>query len=77
MNTMHLDKHFLLEAKLGPNEWFPVWEVYPHSGLHRSFACPEEAHRAKSKLKSLLLGAWKGKYHKRPIRIRAVERIAD
>ena len=77
MESMHGERCFLLEAKLGPNEWCPIGEVYPHSGVHGPFAIREDADQAKSKLKSLLLGAWKGKYRKRPIRIRAVERIAN
>ncbi len=65
---------FVLEARLGPNEWRCVCDVYPQADLIPQYDDHELASRAKSRLKSLLLGPWKNRYRKKPIRIRKVSR---
>jgi hypothetical protein len=63
---------FVLEAKLGPNDWCSVGDVYPQVELSSYYCNHESARLAKSKLKTLLLGFYKGRYRKKPIRIREV-----
>lgn len=65
-------KLFILEAKLGPHEWRAVCDVYPHADCSSCYDNQDEARRAKSSLKTLLLGPWKGRYRKKPIRIREI-----
>ncbi|MGD8387093.1 MAG: hypothetical protein PVG49_08120 [Desulfobacteraceae bacterium] len=63
---------FVLEAKVGPNAWQNIQEVYPDLHLGGTYLEREEAHLVKASLKTLLLGAWKGRLKKRPVRIREV-----
>ena len=65
---------YVLEAKLAPNYWERVDKVYPEiEGLRAYYDSKEDAHLAKSSLKSLLAGKLKGSLEKRPIRIRKVK----
>lgn len=63
---------FVLEAKTGPNEWQNIQEAYPDLHLAGTYLEREEAHLAKASLKSLLLGPWKGRLKKHPVRVREV-----
>ncbi len=68
------DELYVIEAKLGPNNWERVDRVYPEiEGLKAYYTSKEDAHLAKSSLKSLLSGRLKGTLKKRPIRIRKVK----
>ena len=63
---------FVLEAKTAANQWDAVREVYPDADLTAYFCDKASAHLAKSALKSLLLGKWKNRFRKHPLRIREV-----
>ena len=60
---------FVLEAKVAPNEWKSVDQVYGPGGTPALHVDRESAHEAKTALKSMLIsGAVKAR--KYPIRIR-------
>jgi len=63
---------FALEAKIGPNRWVCIREVYPQTRLAPFYADREAAHLAKSALKTLLAGKWRKRFKKHPNRIRAL-----
>lgn len=63
---------FVLEAKTAPNQWQCIREVYPQTDLAPYYCDKEESKLAKSALKSLLLGIWKQRFKKYPIRIREI-----
>ena len=63
---------FVLEAKTAPNQWVNIAAVYPQDEMPGVFHHREEAASAKSALKTLLAGKWKGRYKKHPIRVREV-----
>ncbi|HDM77609.1 MAG TPA: hypothetical protein ENG51_14230 [Deltaproteobacteria bacterium] len=65
------DALFVLEAKLAPNHWELVSEVYPEiEGMNSYFSSKEDALLAKSSLKNLLKVLKSKGIVKRPIRIR-------
>ncbi len=65
------DALFVLEAKLAPNHWELVSEVYPEiEGMSSYFSSKEDALLAKSSLKNLLKVLKARGVVKRPIRIR-------
>lgn len=69
---------YVLEAKLGPNDWQRVDTVYPEiEGIRAYFTDPEAARLAKSALKSFLLSKKAAALIKRPIRIRLSVPVAD
>jgi len=63
---------YAVEAKMAPNEWRPVNEVYPIENLRSFFQDKTDALAAKASLKSLLI-ANKDRYRKRPLRVRAMD----
>ncbi len=64
---------FVLEAKMGPNEWQPVHLVYPEvEGLACCYFSENDAALAKSSLKSMLRRRGPLQHRKRPIRVRKV-----
>lgn len=65
---------YILEAKLGPNEWLRVDQVYPEiEGLKSFFSDAEVCKAAKAALKGFLISnKLKPQLKKRPIRIRVV-----
>ena len=65
---------FVLEAKIGPNDWAGVDQVYPLFPQGGRFDHEEAALMAKSRLKTLLAGKWKAQYRKYPIRVREMIR---
>jgi hypothetical protein len=64
---------YVVEAKLAPNVWQRVDEVYPMENLRAYYDKKEDAFAGKASLKSLLNGRLKGKLQKRPLRVRQVE----
>ena len=68
------DEMYVLEAKLGPNEWLRVDQVYPEIDNLKSFYRDSEACKAaKAALKGFLISnKLKPQIKKRPIRIRVV-----
>jgi hypothetical protein len=69
---------YVLEAKLGPNRWRRVDQVYPEiDGLKPFFQRHEDAHDAKAALKSFLNSPKGRTLHKRPIRIRLSVPVID
>ena len=68
------DAIFLLEAKVGPNVWEPVDQVYPEiKGLKVFYSDEDTAKLAKSALKSLLNAKKSEQIQKRPIRINKIK----
>jgi hypothetical protein len=63
---------FVLEAKTAPNQWRCVSDVYPETGLADYYPDAEASKLAKSGLKSLLLGKWRHRFKKYPIRVREI-----
>lgn len=65
---------YILEAKLGPNEWLRVDQVYPEiEDLKSFFSDGERCKAAKAALKGFLISnKLKPQLKKRPIRIRVV-----
>ena len=63
---------FILEAKLAPNHWESIKEVYPETGFKAFYTDFESAKTAKSELKLFFKGQNK-EFKKRPIRIRKIE----
>jgi len=61
---------FVLEAKTAPNKWQRIQSVYPLDDLPHGYLNKNEAISAKAGLKTLLLGKWKHRVKKYPIRIR-------
>jgi hypothetical protein len=62
---------YALEAKISPQAWIPVHQVYPEiEGLRGYYSDREEAAVTKASLKSLLRYATDIRERKRPIRIR-------
>lgn len=68
--------YFVVEAKVGPNDWRPIEEIYPHIEVVSSHIKWDHAKFAKNKLKGLLLGPYKNETKKRPIRIRKICKAA-
>jgi len=68
---------FVLEAKLGPNNWQTVTAAYPSADISSYFSDRDTAKRAKSNLKSMLLGPWRGRFNKRPLRIRELAQAGE
>ncbi len=70
-----MEKHaeFVLEAKTAKNCWEHIHKIYPAEGFKSCYPTREDAHEAKSNLKQLLHGRWKGKVSKYPIRIREIK----
>lgn len=66
---------FMIEAKMGPNVWRPIGEVYPQIEQISSYREWDQAKYAKTRLKALLLGPYKNQVKKRPIRIRKIFKI--
>ncbi len=65
------DAIFVLEAKLAPNQWEPISNVYPEiDGMSSYFSTRDDALLAKSSLKNLLKALKAKGVVKRPIRIR-------
>lgn len=65
---------YILEAKVASKVWERVDKVYPEiENLSAFYGNEEDARLAKSSLKSLLLGKFRGTLKKRPIRIRNLE----
>ncbi len=60
---------FVLEAKTAPNQWENIESLYPEIEIPSKHPSKESAFEAKSKLKTILTGKWRGIYKKRPIRI--------
>ena len=71
INTME-SYSFAIEAKMGPNDWRPIGEIYPQIELASSYREWDKAKSAKTRLKGLLLGPYKNQVKKRPIRIRKI-----
>jgi hypothetical protein len=68
------DALFVLEAKMAPNEWMRVDEVYPEiENLKAYFSDEDTAKLAKGALKSFLGSHKDYKKKKRPIRIRKID----
>ena len=65
---------YVLEAKLGPNEWLRVDKVYPEiEGLKSYFGDADACRAAKAALKGFLISnRLKPQLQKRPIRIRVI-----
>lgn len=65
---------YVLEAKLAPNEWLRVDQVYPEiEGLKSFFSDGEVCKAAKAALKGFLISnKFKPQLMKRPIRIRII-----
>lgn len=63
---------FILEAKLGPNLWKSIKEVYPESAFKPFYPDFDAAKAAKSELK-LFFKRQNNASQKRPIRIRQLE----
>jgi hypothetical protein len=65
---------YVLEAKLAPNEWLRVDQVYPEiEGLKSYFSNGEACKTAKAALKGFLISnRLKPQLKKRPIRIRVI-----
>ncbi|MGD8251828.1 MAG: hypothetical protein PVH30_02750 [Desulfobacterales bacterium] len=69
---------YVLEAKLGPNQWQRIDRVYPEiEGITAYFSDPEAAKTAKSSLKTFLLSGKTRSLIKRPIRIRLSVPMTD
>lgn len=69
---------YVLEAKLGPNQWERINRVYPEiPDLRAYFRRHEDAHDAKAALKSFLNSNKAKHLRKRPIRIRLSVPLAD
>ncbi len=67
------DSRYRLEAKVSPNQWEPVDQVYPQiDGLKSEYSDPEAAHHAKAGLKSLLNSTRSYRAIKKPIRIKKI-----
>jgi hypothetical protein len=66
---------FALEAKMGPNHWQAIDEVYPQIELASLYLSSDEAKSAKNRLKGLLLGPYRNQLKKRPIRIQKISKI--
>ena len=67
------DAIFVLEAKIGPNEWKSVDKVYPEIERLRAFYGDEEtAKLSKGALKSFLNASNDFKGRKKPVRIRRI-----
>lgn len=64
---------YILEAKVGPNNWKEIVDIYPDMGIESRYSSEKQALLTKSKLKSSLSTNWKGKYKKHPIRVRKME----
>lgn len=60
---------FVLEAKVAPNKWVEIAELYPQIDIASRYIRYEDAYQAKGKLKSALAGPWKSTYKKKPIRV--------
>lgn len=73
------DVIYALEAKMAPNQWCRVDEVYPEVETMRAYYGQfEQAKEAKSALKRLLLNTkFKTREKKRPIRIREIVSRSD
>ena len=69
---------YVLEAKMAPNRWKRIDQVYPEiKDLQAFFQNHEDAHDAKAAIKSFL-NSPKGKtFQKRPIRIRLSVPLVD
>lgn len=65
---------FALEAKMGPNHWQAIDEVYPQIELPSLYLIWDEAKSAKNRLKGLLLGPYRNQFKKRPIRIQKISK---
>ncbi len=61
---------FVLEAKTARNKWQTIQTVYPLDDLPTFYLKRNEAVDAKAALKTLLLGKWKNRVKKYPIRVR-------
>jgi len=61
---------FVLEAKTAPKKWQAIQTVYPLDDLPTYYLKRNEAAAAKAALKTLLLGKWKNRVKKYPIRVR-------
>ena len=61
---------FVLEAKTARNKWQTIQTVYPLDDLPTFYLKRNEAVAAKAAFKTLLLGKWKNRVKKYPIRVR-------
>jgi len=61
---------FVLEAKTAPNKWQTIQSIYPLDDLPTFYLKRNEAVAAKAALKTRLLGKWKNRVKKYPIRVR-------
>ena len=61
---------FVLEAKIAPNKWQTIQTVYPLDDLPIFYFKRNEAVAVKAALKTRLLGKWKNRVKKYPIRVR-------
>ncbi len=73
--TSEKPKFFMIEAKMGPNVWRPIGEVYPQIEQTLSYREWDQAKYAKTRLKALLLGPYKNQVKKRPIRILKIFKV--
>ncbi len=64
---------FVLETKTAPNDRKGIKDVYPQIDIPSSYSTRKEAKTAKSELKNLMLGEWKNRLKKFPIRIREIK----
>ncbi|MGD9329774.1 MAG: hypothetical protein PVJ53_00610 [Desulfobacterales bacterium] len=69
---------YVLEAKMAPNRWQRIDQVYPEiEDLRVFYRRHEDAHHAKAALKSFLNSAKANSLQKRPIRIRLSVPVID
>ena len=69
------ESRFVLEAKVGVNQWVAVERIYDQ--IISSYTHRPAAHLAKAALKEALLGKWKHRFKKYPIRIREIPHPMD
>jgi hypothetical protein len=69
---------YVLEAKMAPNRWKRIDQAYPEiDQLRAFFQSHEDAHDAKTALKSFLNSSRGKAFMKRPIRIRLSVPLVD
>lgn len=65
---------YVLDAKLAPNHWESIEQVYPEiDNLKAFYGTEEEARLAKGALKNYLIAGKKRGIVKRPIRVRKIK----
>ena len=65
---------YVLEAKLAPNHWESIEQVYPEiENLKAFYSTEDEARLAKGALKNYLIARKKRGIEKRPIRLRKIK----